>query len=276
MIRATTGTGRQKPARREKETCVPMLTDPWFYAIAAPTIILLGISKGGVAGGLGLLGVPLLSLVVPPLQAAAILLPLLILMDIHGVWEYRRDFDRTNIRQMVPGAIAGTAIAAATAHIVTDDDVRLMVGGISVLFALNAWFSASTRLAARAPGRPSLLRGSFWGAMAGYTSFLAHAGAPPAQVHLLPQRMATRTYVATTVVFFFVTNAIKVPPYIMLGTLDRSTLLTSLVLAPLAPIGMKIGFWTVKAMPAAAFYRLAWWLVFIIGLKLLADGLGLA
>lgn len=252
-----------------------MITDPWFYAIAVPTIILIGISKGGVAGGLGLLGVPLLAMVVPPLEAAAILLPLLIVMDIHGVWEYRRDFDATNIRQMVPGAVIGTIVAAATAHAVTDNDVRLMVGLISVLFALNAWFSAVSRLAARASRRPTLGRGLFWGAMAGYTSFLAHAGAPPAQMHLLPQRMATRTYVATTVVFFFVTNAIKVPPYLMLGTLDRTTLLTSLVLSPLAPIGMKIGFWTVKAMPSAAFYRLAWWLVFVIGLKLLADGLGL-
>lgn len=260
-----------------------MLDDPWFYAIAVPTVILIGISKGGVAGGLGMLGVPLLSLRIPPLEAAAVLLPLLIVMDIHGVWEYRRDFDRRNILQMVPGAVVGTVIAAATAHIVTDDHVKLMVGLISVVFTLNAWLSIVGRFVRtrqdKARERDSLRTGLggglFWGAIAGYTSFLAHAGAPPVQVHLLPQRLPTRIYVATTVVFFFFTNAIKVPPYLMLGTLDRSTLLTSLVLAPLAPIGMKIGFWTVKAIPVELFYRISWILVFTIGLKLMLDGLGL-
>lgn len=248
-----------------------MITDPWFYAVAIPAVLIVGISKGGLAGGLGVVGVPLMALAVPPLQAAAILLPILVVMDLQGVWEYRRDWDRRNIRQLVPGALAGIIVAALTASLVSDDLVRILVGLTAVVFTLLFWFKPAPAGGAR-PGAAS---GPVWGAIAGYTSFLAHAGGPPIQVHLLPQRLDKRAYVATITIFFFVVNLAKLPPYLMAGMLDRASLLTALVLLPLAPVGMVIGFWIVRTLPTEPFYRICYVLVLVTGVKLLLDGLDL-
>lgn len=248
-----------------------MITDPWFYAVAIPAVLIVGISKGGLAGGLGVVGVPLMALAVPPLQAAAVLLPVLMVMDLQGVWEYRRDWDRRNIILLIPGALLGIVLGALTARFVSDDLVRILVGLTAVVFTVLFWVKpAPPAGAARGP-----VSGTLWGFVAGYTSFLAHAGGPPIQVHLLPQRLDKRAYVATTTIFFVVVNLAKLPPYLLVGTLDRSALLTALVLLPLAPIGMRIGFWIVRSLPTEPFYKLCYVLVLITGIKLLWDGFGL-
>ena len=60
---------------------LPVVHDPWFYAVAVPAVLLTGLAKSGFASGFGSLATPLIALAVPVPQAAAIMLPLLVVMD---------------------------------------------------------------------------------------------------------------------------------------------------------------------------------------------------
>ena len=87
-----------------------MITDPYFYVAAVPAVILFGIAKGGFGSGLGVLAVPLIAMVVPPVQAAAILLPILCVMDLVGLWAYRGKWILPELRILIPASLAGIAV----------------------------------------------------------------------------------------------------------------------------------------------------------------------
>lgn len=245
-----------------------MITDPLFYAAAIPAVILVGLAKGGFVGALAMLGVPLMALVVSPVQAAGILLPLLIAMDVAALWSYRGVYHLPNLKILVPAALTGIMIGWLTAAYVSDAHVKLIVGIIALTFTLDYWIGWR---GSRAPG-PNVAKGGFWGAVAGFTSFVAHAGGAPVQMYLLPQRLEPRLYIGTSVIFFTCVNWLKVLPYAALGQLDTTNLMTSLVLAPLAPISIFAGAWLVKKLDAELFYRLAYIAIFAIALKLIWDG----
>lgn len=251
-----------------------MISDPLFYIVAIPAIIITGISKGGLAGGIGLIAVPALALVIPPVQAAGIMLPILIAMDMMGVWAYRDKWDKTNLFYLLPGAVLGVAIGALLAGTVQDDHVRLLVGSVALLFVLRHWTARwHDPDANKPPHKPSRLRGGFWGAVGGFTSFVAHAGSPPYQAYMLPQKPDKTLYVGTSVIFFTALNLIKLPPYAFLGQLAPGNLTTSLVLLPAALIGMFAGIKLHDIIPEAPFFRVAYILIFVVSLKLIYDGL---
>ena len=245
-----------------------MITDPVFYAVAIPAVILVGLAKGGFAGALAMLGVPLMALVISPVQAAGILLPILIAMDVFALWSYRGVYHLKNLKILIPAALVGIGIGYLTAAYVSEAHVRLIVGLIAFLFTLDYWLGWSdTR-----KKQPNIAKGGFWGATAGFTSFVSHAGGPPLQMYLLPQRLDPRLFVGTSVIFFTVVNWIKVIPYAALGQLDTTNLTTSLVLAPLAPLSIFAGAWLVKKLHMETFYKLAYVAIFIVSLKLMWDG----
>jgi len=245
-----------------------MITDPAFYAVAIPAVLMVGLGKGGFAGPLAMLGVPMMSLVISPVQAAGILLPLLISMDVFALWAYRGVYHLENLKILLPAALTGIFIGWLTAAYVSDAHVRLIVGIVACLFTLDYWIGWR---GARAPG-PNIAKGGLWGAIAGFTSFVSHAGGPPVQMYLLPQRLEPRLYVGTTVIFFTVVNWLKVLPYAALGQLGTENLSTSAVLAPLAPISILTGAWLVKKLNLETFYRLVYIMIFVIALKLIWDG----
>ena len=245
-----------------------MITDPMFYAVAVPAVIIMGLSKGGLAGSLSMVSVPLMSLVVPPIQAAGILLPILIAMDVFALWAYRHTWDLRNLLILLPAALIGIVIGWYTADHVTEAHIRLIIGVMALLFTLNYWFGWR---ASDEPG-PSYTRGGFWGTVAGFTSFVSHAGGPPVQLYLLPQRMDRRFYIGTMVVFFWVVNWIKVIPYAYLGQLSETNLETSLVLAPLAPLSIFAAVKLVDVLNNDTFYRLTYLILFLISIKLIWDG----
>lgn len=247
-----------------------MITDIWFYAAAIPAILLLGMSKGGFAGGLGILGVPIMSLAISPIQVAGILLPILIAMDMVGIWAYRKTFHKENLAIIVPGAVIGILVGFATASYVTDDFVRVLVGLIAVGFALDYWLA---KRGDAPPATTDRTKGTVWGSVSGFTSFVAHAGGTPFQVYMLPQKLDKRLYVGTSVMFFAIVNLVKVPPYALLGQLDATNLSTSLVLLPLAPIGMLMGIKALDLIPERPFYIFAYCTLFVAGSKLMWDGI---
>lgn len=244
-----------------------MITDPLFYLAAVPAVTFLGLGKGGFAG-IGMVATPLLALYLPPLQAAAILLPILMTQDVISIWTYRRDWDAWNVKILLIGGVLGVAIAWALAAYVTDAAVRLTVGLIGVAFVLN---SLRGRRAA-APKSPNAVAGVLWGVATGFTSTIAQAGAPPFQVFVLPQRLPKLTLVGTNMIVFGALNALKVVPYFALGQFSIEGLGTSAVLLPLAVVTNFLGIWLVRVTPTVIFYRLAYVLVFVISLALLWQG----
>lgn len=249
--------------------CQPtMITDHWFYVVAIPAIVLTGLSKGGFLGGIGGLGVPLMSLVISPVQAAGIMLPILIAMDAIGVWAYRRDWDARNLWILLPAATIGILLGWATAAWVSDAHVRLLVGMIGVVFTADHWLQVRPATL-RGPHRG---RGSFWGLLSGYTSFVSHTGGPPFAVYMLPQRLPNALYAGTAVMFFAAVNLIKLPPYYFLGQLNAGNLATVAVLVPIAPLSMGAGIWLTRRVPQEPFYRILYACLFIISCKLVWDG----
>lgn len=254
-----------------------MIADPLFYALAVPAILIAGISKGGFGGGLGTLAVPLMALAVAPQQAAAIMLPILCAMDLMAVWAYRHDWDRRNMWIMLPGALVGIAVGGLTFAYLDADMVRILIGLLAIGFfgfeVARRWIFDPDR----PPQRPHLFRGSFWSAVGGFTSFIAHAGGPPVNIYLLPQRMPKTLYQGTTVVFYFVVNYVKLLPYALLGQLSLGNLTTSAALLPLAPLAMLLGIWLHRRVSDRLFYVICYGLLFLTGCKLLYDGIaGLA
>jgi len=246
-----------------------MIEDPAFYAAAVPAVTLVGMSKGGFGGGVALLAVPLMSLAVPPLQAAGILLPILCVMDVAGLAAYRRRIDWPTVRTFLPAAILGTGLGWATAAYVTDAHVRLMVGLIALAFVASRFLAGR---GVRPPRPQSLARGSLWGLVCGFTSFISHAGGPPAQIYMLPLRLAPQLFAGTSVFIFAVVNAVKLPPYFLLGQFDARNLTTSAVLLPVALASVALGIWLVRVVSAELFYRVAYASVLVVGAKLLWDG----
>lgn len=243
-----------------------------FYPVAVGAILLTGVSKGGFAGGIGGFAVPLMALYISPQDAAGIMLPILCLMDLVGLHAYRGKWSREHMRVIVPGALAGIGLGALTFGLISASGVRLLVGAIAVAFTLNRWFGIAQRFAAglQPPGRKA---GWFWSAVAGFTSTLAHAGGPPLAVYMLPQNMNKTVYVGTSVVFFTIVNYVKIVPYFFLGQFHTGNLSTSLAFAPLAPLGIWLGVWLHRRIPEGPFYRIAYALLFVTGLKLIYDGL---
>ena len=246
-----------------------MITDINFYILAALAVLLVGISKSGFGSGLAVLGVPLMTLVIPPAQAAAILLPLLIVFDLFNLVHYRSRFDRKNLSIMLPAAMIGILIGTLTFRFLSDAHIRIMIGGIAVLFVVN-YFIGQRR--ERPKTEPNRIKGSFWGAVAGFTSFGVHAGGLPVSIYLLPQQLDKTLFVGTTVVFFAIVNYVKLIPYALLGQLNWDNLLTSLILAPIVPIGFWIGINLHKRVNEKLFYILAYIFLFVAGLKLLYEG----
>jgi len=243
-----------------------VLTDPVFLVTALIAVVLVGLAKGGFSG-IGMAATPLLALSMPPLQAVAILLPILMMQDVISVWWYRRDWDAWNVKVMLPGAVIGVGLAWALASVVPDDVVRLIIGVIGVVFVLNVWFGKVPPAS-----RPSALSGVFWGAGSGFTSAIASAGMPPFSVHILPQRMDKLRLVGTATMFFAAVNLMRVVPYFALGQLNRANFVVSLVLMPLAVATNFLGFWLVQHIPTGPFYRISYAVMFVISAALLAQG----
>ena len=248
-----------------------MLTEPAFYATAIPAVILLGLSKGGFAG-IGALGMPLMALTIPPVQAAAVTLPILMVQDVFSVWVYRRTWDRTNLAILLPGAIVGILLAYLFAARVPDEAVALALGTISVVFALRRFLGGRHKAGTEQVAPPKRPLGWFWGAVAGFTSMIAHAGGPPFQIYTIPQRLPRDIFVGTGVMFFAAVNLIKVPPYLALGQFSRENLLTSVALFPLAIVSTWAGVWLVRRFSSQRFYDIVYVLLFLLGCKLMADG----
>ncbi len=250
-----------------------MITDPFFYLVAIPAVFLLGLTKGGFAG-IGVVAVPMMTLAVSPVMAASIILPILLVQDVVSVWSFRKTWDKAILVLMLPAAAVGIVLGWALAALVDESAVRLAVGAISVVFALQRLWAERALKAAdeieAGPARPWF--GVLCGATAGFTSQIAHAGGPPFQIYALPRGLPRDVFIGTSAIFFGVVNWMKVPAYMALGQLTPQALATAGVLLPLAIASTWAGVWLVRRVPAEGFYKLIYVLLVLVGGKLMFDG----
>jgi uncharacterized protein len=248
---------------------LPFITDPWFYAVAIPAVLLMGLSKSGFLLGIGSVATPLLALAVPVPQAAAIMMPLLFLMDATTLQQLWRNRDAAMLRWMLPAGLLGTVLGTLLFGLVPGKTVAGVVGAITLLF-LAQRLAFPPRRDAPPPPRWA---GFLLTMTGGFTSFVAHAGGPPINAYVLPLKMDPVRLTATLAVLMTAINLSKWIPYIWLDLFDARILSTSLVLMPLAPLGVWAGVWATRRVNAGWFYRIAYASMFLSGAKLLWDGL---
>ena len=245
-----------------------MITDPLFYFFAVPAILIFGIAKGGFGNAIGVVAVPLMALAVSPLQAAAILLPILCVMDVFAIRKFWRQWDVTNIVIMLPAGCVGVLVGSLTFSYLNEGHVRLLIGLLALAFALNFWLKSAGSI----QKKPNYIKGTFWSIIGGFTSFGIHSGGPPVNIYLLPQKLHPKVFMGTCAMFFWITNYVKLIPYFLLGQLDSQNLQTSLVLLPLAPIGVGFGYYLHTRVSTAKFYNIFNFFLIITGCKLTYDG----
>jgi uncharacterized membrane protein YfcA len=246
-----------------------LLSDPLFVAAALLGVTLLGVSKGGFFG-LGVMALPLMSLFVSPLQAAAIILPTAIAQDVLTVWTYRHNWSAWNLKLMLPSMTVGIALAWLMAASLSPAHIRLAIGLIAALFVLRHWMSGRFE---RWIPNPSGTTAVVFGGIGGVTTMLANAGGPAWQMHLLPQNLDKLTYVGTVTILFAASNVIKVPAFATLGFLTWDNLLVGASLLPVAVAANYAGIWLVRRTPVELFFRIAYVLMFLIACELIRGSI---
>ena len=245
----------------------PLITDPYFYAVTIPAVLLLGVSKSGFGAGFGSLAVPLMALAVSVPQAAATLMPVLLLMDILGMAAFRKDFDLKLLRFLIPCGLIGTVIGTLLFKLLNTNTVAGIVGFFTLLFLVQRLLFPPK--VDSAP--PPKWLGAILTATSGFTSFIAHAGGPPISAYVIPLRLSPVKFTATMAFFFFIINLSKWIPYAWLGLLDTRNMATSLVLLPIAPIGVLVGVRLARRINQVLFYRFVYLGMFLTGVKLVYD-----
>jgi uncharacterized membrane protein YfcA len=216
------------------------------------------------------MALPLLSLKVPPLQAAAIVLPTVIAQDALTVWTYRKHWSVWNLTILIPSLAVGVAVGALFAASLTAAHIRLAIGLIAAAFVLRHWLGQRFE---RLSPKPGLASGVIFGIIGGFTTMLANAGSPAWQMHLLPQRLDKLTYVGTFSILFAASNLIKIPAYGALGQLTFTNLAIGALLLPLAVVANYGGIWLVRKTPTELFFRVAYVLMFLIAVELIRSAL---
>jgi uncharacterized membrane protein YfcA len=253
-----------------RRTEVPF--DPLTIAVMLLAVLILGLSKGGFAG-IGMVSLPLLSLVIPPTTAAGIMLPVLMFQDAISVYAYRRTFDRYNLRLMLPAAVLGIAAGTLMISSVDRGMFEIVLGSVSVLFGVERllrYFGKPPK-----PHKPNLVIGLICGTLAGFTSMVAHAGVPPFQFFVLPQRLPRDVFIGTSVFFYAVVNLIKLPFFLSLGQVTATTAVVSLTLTPVAFLSVLLGIWLVRRISSDCYIIVANAILIGVGVLLIWRGVSL-
>ena len=232
-------------------------------------VLITGISKGGFSGAFGIIAVPLISLTTSPITAAAIMLPILCIMDLFTIQKFWRKWDIKAVQSSIPAAIVGVVIASLIASWVSEALLKLLVGSVAIGFTLNAWHAKYKQ---RKSSPLGVAASNFWCALGGFTSFIAHAGGPPISVYLLRLNLDKTAYVASAAFIFTAINYVKIIPYAFLGQFNTAVLWQSFLFIPVAFIGVQLGAWMHYKVDPKLFFKILYIFLFITGVKLIWDG----
>ncbi|MCV2884121.1 sulfite exporter TauE/SafE family protein [Aestuariibacter sp. AA17] len=240
---------------------------PIQLTILACAVITTGISKSGFAGGLGVLTIPMLSLVMSPILAVSLMLPVLLVMDVLSIRVWRNQFDSQLLYILIPAGIIGVILGYLTFSFISENALKVVLGGFTLAFAINGLF------AKRVKSMPLVSGGYGCGILSGFTSFIAHAGGPPLNFFLLSLGLTKQTYLATAVMYYAVINLSKVPAYIQLGQFSFNHVVIALCFIPLSFVGVKLGVWMQSRLNETLFFRVIYILLIVLGIVLLSSGL---
>lgn len=242
-----------------------------YLILASLGALLIGMSKGGLPM-VGMMSVPLLSLVMSPVKAAVLLLPLFVISDVVGVWLYRRQYSAPNLKILIPAGVMGVFIGWLTASMISDQTIKFIIGLVGVGFCLQIWFR---RGQSNEPQPANKVKGYFWGAVAGFTSFISHAGAPPFQIYMLPQKLPKAEFAGTATILFAIINLSKILPYQNLSPYSQEDLMKAAVLVPMALLGTFLGAYLTRRITDVWFYKLVQAALFLVSSKLIWDEVGI-
>ena len=247
-----------------------MITEFSFYLVAIPAILFFGLSKGGIGGAAGALAVPLMSIVADPRIAAAVMLPLLLVMDATALAKFARYAVWVHLVKLLPGAMLGITLASLAMGMIPENGLRAGVGIIGLVFAGHFFYKRRFDNANSKAKSPS---GFLWGTVSGFTSTQIHSGGIPASVYLYAQNLDRWALTGTSAVFFAILNLVKLVPYGMLGQFNSEVLMTSLILAPLAPCGVLLGRWLLPRIQVAHYYPLLYGFLILASARLIYEGI---
>ena len=239
-----------------------------FFLTVVPAIILFGIAKSGLGGSIALISIPLMTISMPLTTALGIILPILIFSDFIATYKYRKEFDLETLKLIVPFAAIGIIIGSFTFSYFSEELLKFIIGLMGFLFAGHYFFFKKNK---EAKSEKNFLKGGICSAVAGFTSFGVHAGGTPTSIYLLPLRMKKEIYVGTRIIFFTFVNLIKLPLYINLSMMNFETFKQSLILFPVALIGILIGYQLLKIIEEKLFYNILYALIFVTSSKLIFD-----
>ncbi len=246
-----------------------------FWCVAVLVAWIVGFSKGGWSA-IGNLSVPLLSLAVDPLTAAGLLLPVYLVSDGFGLWAYRHSYDRRVLTILIPAGLLGIGFGWAiipwiNANLPSGGNIITgLVGGIGIIFAI---YMLTGRGSAGPARKPKMLPGLVWGSLAGFTSYISHAGAPPYQTYVQPLRLDRLSYAGTTTILFAILNLAKLGPYWMNGQVSLGSMKIAAFLMVPAIVGVYVGKKTVGMVSEATFYKIITWALLLVGGELLGKAL---
>lgn len=246
-----------------------LLNQPLLSVLLVVAAFLVGLSKGGLPA-VAMLSVPLLSLHMSPLVAAVLLLPIYILSDTVSVWLYRREYSAANVKILIPAGLLGVLVGWATAAYVSDRMVALIIGVMGITFCLYTWTGGRRK---QTPKPINKAKGLFWGTVSGFTSFVSHAGAPPFQVYMLPQKLPKMVFAGTTTIVFAAVNLAKIIPYSTLHPYSMTTLKVSAILLPVAALGTVIGKKATERLSEKWFFLAVQIALFLISIKLVISAI---
>ena len=235
--------------------------------LVAAVAFLIGLSKGGLGGTAGALATPLLALVLPADEVIGLILPILMLADIFAVALHWGHWNRKLVLLLIPGALIGVVIGTVLITNAPTETLRTLLGIIVLIFALYKIFEK--RILRTLEYKSRDWHGIAAGTITGFSSALAHTGGPPVSIYLLMQEVSPRVFIATSALFFFILNWIKVPFYFYADLFDFETLKQIAWILPLVPIGVVTGRWLARRFDRSTFEQIIVVLLLINALLLI-------
>lgn len=249
-----------------------MPPDIAFWIAAGLAALLLGLAKGGLQIA-GALVVPVISLVMSPIAGAGLLLPLYLLSDLYAIWLFRGNFSRRNLAILLPAGLLGVVAGYLLVSYISEDMAKLIVAAVGLWYLLGT-VRARIRRITLPPRAADVPRGMFWGVLSGITSYISHAGGPPFQAYVLPQKLPKMVFAGTATLFFALINFAKLPPYVFAGQVTATSTTTVLWLVPVSLFGAWAGYRLTRLLPEAVFFVLIEIALFVVSAKLLWDVFG--
>jgi uncharacterized membrane protein YfcA len=172
------------------------------------------------------------------------------------------------LKILIPASLIGVYFGWLTASLISDQTIKFIIGLMGLSFCFQTWLRRNQLDEPQSAGK---IKGYFWGSLAGFTSFISHAGGPPFQIYVLPQKLPKAEFAGTATILFAIINLSKIVPYQNLSPYSQEDLLKAATLVPMALIGTFLGAYLTRRINEVWFYKLVQTGLFVVSCKLIWD-----